>query len=351
MVEYFEHQSVSQSRLKALLIHPLLYNRVDDSELYYEEKKHFIIGDGVDILVTQNQEVYDSKFHVSRLENKPSDTIKSIVNMVFDNVVERFGTVERITMIDYREIILDACDNHVYQVRWNEDTRVNKICEAWQYWEDLKLALGKQVISIEEDALISSVVMSLKTSEATAPYFIENRGQEILYQLPIFFEYEGVECKALLDMVKIDHNNRTIQPIDIKTMGDHTINFVKSLKKRRYDIQAAFYTQALEKWKIENGYGMYLILPFKFIVESTINVGTPMVFTMDTSLLNIGKYGRQALSIKATDGYEAIRIEEIKGFAQLIELYKYYTENGFEIDQIVREHNSEFTIDWSGIIV
>ena len=77
-------------------------------------------------------------------------------------------------------------------------------------------------------------------------------------------------------------------------MGDQTIYFPKSLRQRRYDIQAAFYTEAL---KSKKEYETYKILPFKFIVESTTNPGNPLVFTCNQELLEIGKSGRNAYNL------------------------------------------------------
>ena len=207
------------------------------------------------------------------------------------------------------------------------------------------------ILSQEEYDIISQIVMSLRTNEYTAMYFQQSSNTEIQYQVDIYFDYEGVECKALLDMVIINHQDNTIQPIDIKTMGEDTLNFASSLRKRRYDIQAAFYTEALK-----SVYPGYTILPFKFIVESTTNIGNPIVYTLDESLLEIGKFGRPQIYLSGEVSENGSvkrygRLDEIKGFHQLIELYKYYTDNGFEIDQIVKERQAELSLDWSGIIV
>lgn len=346
MNEYYENPAISQSKLKLLLGNPSRFITVEEPELYFEEKKHFIIGSAVDFLLTQPEEEFSDYYHVSNLENKPSDTIKSIINQVFDKVTEQNAGIGPIVL--YPEIVLECCNEHGYQSRWNDETRINKVCEAWEYWVYLIASRGKQVLSLEEADLIDRIVMSIRTNEATSKYFNK---EGVKFQVALYFEYEGVDCKALLDMVIFDEENKTIQPIDIKTMGEGTLRFPISLRKRRYDIQGAFYTEALERI-----FPDYVILPFIFIVESTTNPGNPLIYTLDSSLLNIGKNGRSSVYLEGTMGEflneEKVtygRIEEIKGFHQLIELYKYYAENGFEKDQIVRENKSELTIDWSGI--
>ena len=354
--EYRAHPAISQSQLKLLLgPDPSLFNTVREPELYFEEKKHFIIGDAVDCQLTRSIEEFNNKFHVSTLQNKPSDTIKSIVNQVYDHVKEIHGR-EILTIDRYPNAILDSCNDHEYQMRWNDQTRINKVVEAYEYWEDLKLAEGKQVLSEEENSLISTIVMSIKTNSNTSKYFERGKDIEIIYQLAIFFPYLGIDCKGLLDMVIINHTKKTIQPIDIKTMGDQTIYFPKSLRQRRYDIQAAFYTEALRYFRErdEPKWQDYEILPFKFIVESTTKPGNPLVFTCDSSLLQMGAYGREAFRLKGvsmtilTNKFYG-KVDEIKGIAQLIEAHKWYLEHGFDKSRTVEENQGEFEINWNGI--
>ena len=352
--EYYTNPAISQSKLKLLLgPNPNIFNTIQEPELYFEEKKHFLIGDAVDIQLTRSMEEFNQKFHISNLQNKPSDTIKSIINQVYDHVREIYG--REIQTIDrYADAILDACNDHNYQSRWIDNTRISKVVEAWEYWEDLKSAEGKTVLSSEENDLISQIVMSIRTSPNTSKYFQTSKDIEVLYQLAIYFPYQGVDCKALLDMVVINHKEKTIQPIDIKTMGDQSIYFPKSLRQRRYDIQAAFYTEALYYFKErdEPNWKDYKILPFKFIVESTVNPGNPLIFTCSDELLKIGREGRvdEYVRIFNVFDHRHEKLPEIKGFQQLIEDYKWYMENDFEKNRKIVESQGEFNIDWNGII-
>jgi hypothetical protein len=360
MVEdYYTNPAISQSQLKLLLgPDPSIFNTIQEPDLYFEEKKHFIIGNGVDMQLTRPIEEFNQKFHISNLQNKPSDTIKSIVNQVYDHVKEVYSNIR--TIQNYSDAILDACNDHNYQFNWKDSTRIAKIVEAWEYWEDLKAAEGKVVLSQEENDLISQIVMSIRTNPTTSKYFETSKDVEILDQLAIYFSYCGIDCKALLDRVIIDHINKTIQPIDFKTMGDQTIYFPKSLRQRRYDIQNAFYTEALYYFKErdESNWKDYKILPFKFIVESTVNPGNPLVFTCSNELLFMGRWGREEnfLELNVPDSAETwtkkeyVSYLEIKGFHQLIEDYKWYMEKGFETKREIVESQGEFQLDWNGII-
>ena len=130
------------------------------------------------------------------------------------------------------------------------------------------------------------------------------------------------------------------------------ISSVKSNELNRTKGQAAFYTEALKSKKV---YETYEILPFKFIVESTVSPGNPLVFTCSEELMRIGKYGRESFKLKGVSSTRLVdmyygKTEEIKGYTQLIEDYKWYMENEFEKNRKIVEAQGEFQLDWNGII-
>ena len=138
MVEdYYINPAISQSQLKLLLgPDPSIFNTVQEPDLYFEEKKHFLIGDGVDMQLTRPIEEFNQKFHISNLQNKPSDTIKSIVNQVYDLVKEEVGALaEKGVLRDHTSKILDACNDHNYQPNWKTETRIAKVIKAWGCWQ------------------------------------------------------------------------------------------------------------------------------------------------------------------------------------------------------------------------
>ena len=100
-----------------------------------------------------------------------------------------------------------------------------------------------------------SITESLRTNPVTKSFFDRETYSklediDVYYQLPIYFEYRGIACKALLDMLfvfkDIDGKVLSVLLVDLKTMAGLTINFgITSFKSFRYDIQAAWYTEAL----------------------------------------------------------------------------------------------------------
>ena len=151
-------------------------------------------------------------------------------------------------------------------------------------------------------------------------------------------------CKALLDMVVIDDELQTVQPIDIKTTGEYPENFHRVAKRFRYDIQAAFYTLALSY-----AYPEYTILPFQFLVESTVAsaIGTPLLYTCTESDLLIGRYGGKYITEVsiATQLFTHTKYTDILGFEDGIREYKKQLQSKLDIPyKLVEEPERELSI-------
>ena len=314
--EYRNHNAISQSQLKALLSGIGIYKHVKSFGV------HFLLGDAVDILLTQSKEVFDEKYYVSNIK-LPSESIVKVVDRVFiDYPYSTDG--------DHLEAILNACNEVGYSMSWKRDTRINKILkEGGAYWEELKNSYGKTIIDCVQNETIKSIVKSLTTHEFTKDIF--NCKSES--QLAIYFNHKGIKCKALLDRVNIDDEFKTLQPIDLKTTGDYTGNFRFTAKKFRYDIQAAWYTLALKHWRDWN-YPGYTILPFQFIVESTKNPGyVPLLYTCTNLDLQGGRDG-------------IIHNERhYKGYEDALELYKWHESHSYEYEKEIQDMNGNLNLN------
>ena len=373
---YFESGKASQSFLKALC-KGVAYAKRPEKTMYYEEKGNLLIGSAIDDLLSMGTEAFNVKYFVAS-KDKPSDAIMSIVQMIFDKVVEQQGQVPQENIHSFANEVLEALDYHKYQTRWKEETRINKGMElGYAYFEELKEAYGKQILSPIEYEIVSNIRMSWTTHKHTTSYF-NNPDVHIFFQVPIYFTYLNVDCKALLDMVIVDTKAQTIQPIDFKTMAGSVMDFPKSVKRFGYNFQGAFYTEALKQLRADKVDRVTLastieeleelieedmeILPFKFMVETTdfkenkitgeiqYMQGSPLMYTLSDEQMTIGKYGRPELlqSIASTQiaDYNTYPIKHrpILGFNDGIDLYVWHTNNGFDLDKKVIEANGDLLI-------
>lgn len=361
--EYFDRIGINQSALKSFLSDGVekfllqLNELMRQKDLYYEEKKHFIIGSAVDAWLTQGEEAFKNKYHYSQLKKKPSDTGKSIIKMVFDRVSQETVPSELLPFISYKEVIYHACNEHEYLMNrkaptdkqmkeiegaltitnwWNYDNRWSTIKNAQEYWADLILANGKQVLTDDEYKTINDIIISITTHVHTRDLFKDSENMDIVFQFPMYWEYEGTDCKGLIDHTLIDHSRRKIMPIDEKTLGDYVLNFPKAAWKRRYDIQGSFYTEGLSKnldrlsailGKDVTG---YTISNYAFLTESTIKPGTPMIYVLNDDLMKVGAEG---------DG------ENLKGWKQAMNEYLAWKAVDFSVREKFRDTNGVIWLD------
>lgn len=368
--KYFESDALSQSSLKKLLtgIDYFINNQKEESELFYTEKGHFVIGSAVDMLLTGEKEEFDNHYYVSKLIKKPSEVEMSIIQRVLDDVKnihsKEENTIEYQTLDKYPGSIQMSIEEHGWQSNWKLETKINKVIEIGsEYFEDLKRGLGKQILTSEEKKLIDDIVFSLKSNPRTSKFFDRvalSRAElvTVYYQLPIYFYYKGIYCKALLDMLIVIRNEKgeitSVQAFDLKTMNGNTLTFLSNLKKFGYHIQAAWYTEALlaeeSSFELAGKITKEMLRPFTFIVESNSYPGQPLLFEADEDILNTGKNGRKDLKIKLpTNEYEDTVIRHVVGFDELVNTYIYQNDNDWKEEEIITKNNGVLKFDWNGI--
>jgi hypothetical protein len=362
--KYYESEALGQSKLKLLLGDISSFNKEFDSSA-----EHFLIGSAVDCILTNSREAFNAEYYTSEIEKLPSDAIIEILKLVHENLLEDYAesleviTTEQETasvtpfaefvgeLGNWEAYILEACERTGWQPRWGAEAKFKNILVASDYFMDLCQSFGKTVISQSQANTIHTIVASLTGSPRTARYFdrrtLEDYAKvEVYYQFPVYFEYREVQCKALLDIVIVERNDAGeitgVTPVDLKTMNGNTYYFPSSIKTRRYDIQAAWYTLALEKH-----FGPGLIKPFQFVVESTSYQGKPLLFEVEQSLLEIGRAGIVPVILSDID---VVLKQEVLGYEQLLDLYIYHSENGFNEERAIQEAGLQpLKVDWNGI--
>jgi len=222
--EYFEKNSLSQSTLKKLEkgIDSFLLDQNKEEDTVQKENLGFLIGSAVDCILTGEEGQFDDNYYVSEIDKKPSDVEMNIIKMVFNQalVENDLETLEPDSCLSVNHVkyIKEAIEYFNWQARWKMDTKISKIIEVGEeYFQDLKKAYGKQILSVEQRLLIENIVESLRSNIRTKDYFDRDtftsvKTVDIYYQLPIFFTYKGLECKALLDMVIVHKDVNTGKP-------------------------------------------------------------------------------------------------------------------------------------------
>jgi len=190
----------------------------------------------------------------------------------------------------------------------------------------------------EHEAAIKATELIL-ASPFAKPYFVKSGiTEELLHQVPIYFELEGQEFKALLDGIRLNHKNRTIEPFDLKTTGKSVYDFPQSYLTFGYYTQAALYDLAIRTKEspvlqyIDEG---YTIKDFVFIVAETKTSSTSpaLIYTTTQHERNCGLEG----------GY--VDGKYYKGIYQLLDDYLWYSKNDLWVyPKEIHENNGQIPL-------
>lgn len=201
---------------------------------------------------------------------------------------------------------------------------------------------GIIVLSADEYDAVQKAHELILSNEYAKGFFINEDpiNIELFHQLPIYFDYylgdecevgdKGSDnstpayemCKALMDGVRVNHKNKTIEPFDLKTTRS-VYDFPSSFLQYGYYRQAAFYLCALTtsynhpiREYIEKGYTM---LPFVFLaVENKKSSSHPVII-----------YECTDKDIQCGIEGGSVRGKKYKGYKELMEDYQYHKRTGY----------------------
>lgn len=263
-------------------------------------------GSLLDTLVFFGEDGVKSRFAFIATDGYPPQSVKSIVEYIYNavgGIVRNFNAVAD-------NVILDAARIHEFQQRWKEETTIKHIREkGTKYFDFLKANAGKTILSKED---LKNAVLALRAMEENpyTSYLFKNSPQrEVLTQLK--FEANGL--KMMADWIVVDHGNKTIRIIDLKSTGKSRDDFEKSFIQFGYYLQATMYSQILKDVISKDDYfKSFTVLPFQFLV---INVEEllPQLYEFPYSNNDSDFVTRSR--------------RKVKGYKTLVREYKWFLEN------------------------
>lgn len=262
-----------------------LFDRIDTPSLTF--------GSAVDSIITGSQEEFDERFIVADFPSTP-DTIIKIVNDVFREFCDTYKDLNSIPDVE----IIHRASSFNYQPNWKPETRAKVIKEKGaDYYNLLFIADGKTVLNTQTYQDVCNAVRALKESTATKFYFAPNNpfepNIERFYQLKFKGEFEGVKYRNMADLIIVNHKEKWVKPVDLKTSSHTEWDFYKSFVDWRYDIQARLYWAIIRQNMNKDEYfRSFKLLDYEFIVVNRKTL-TPLVwecpFTQSTGTLTFGK--------------------------------------------------------------
>lgn len=255
------------------------------------ESPSLLYGGCVDTYLTDGVDAFNEKYFVAifpELKDSEIAVIKSIFAKTNGLIIWSKVT---------NDTILEAIDECNYQPNWRPETRLKNIKEKGEeYYNLLVLSKDKVLISQEMYEDVLAAVDVLKSSEATRWFFAENNpfeNVERLYQLKFNTVLNGIGYRCMFDELIVNYDDKTIQPIDLKTSYKNEYDFYKSFVEWSYQIQNRLYVRILqENIKKDPFFKDFKILPYKDIVVCKTSLN-PLVwdcdFTFAVGTLKFGK--------------------------------------------------------------
>lgn len=308
LIDYRNNTAISQSELKGVLS-----NNVKP----FKGSIASMVGGIVDAVLT-SPECLEDWFYVSNLPKYPKPQIKLVFDTYYEKLVETESDIVWST-----EMLLQTF-REISNSNSKDDTVMASLLAEQYYWDSLKEANGRVVVSQEYWNKCNLVASSLKHNSITWTFFQEDLFKEIEFQKPVYWKYVDagnteVECKGLIDIFIIDHHNKTVQIVDIKTTGDSLVTWKKNIaRKHNPAFQLAYYYEGINQL-----YPQYTQLNPVLVVENVDYPGKPRVFDFTSTDLIHGRHGciRQKNTIITEGVDEDHEVEVIHGWETAIERY------------------------------
>lgn len=234
-----------------------------------------VFGSAVDCWITEGIEAFTERFTIADIPSiQPA--VKSITEALFSSFSALYESLHAIP----RNEIENKINESAWQPRWNMDTKLEKVLEQGEPLYSFMLeAKDKTILSLQTYQEVERCVLALKSSDTTKFYFNEEDDDvERLYQLKFKKTLNGVDYRCMMDECIVDHKNKVIIPIDLKTSSKKEWNFFKSFVKWNYHMQARlYYRLLLETIKNDDYFKDFTILDYRFIVINKESL-TPLVW-------------------------------------------------------------------------
>ena len=308
--QYFQTKAISNSFLGTIYNPRWVKLKMDNPDMEDEDTKYFRIGSALDCLLT-DPDRWEQDFLVVDA-TRPFGFMGKFIDVLpagleISSPIEMYQ--EAYDKAGYKMSI-----SRVVEKFWGD----TDIQSYYQLTRNVKA--GVTIIGKDEYESVTKAKELILANEFIMPYFREqSHYDEIMRQVPIYFKYEGFNCKALLDGIWIDHKSKRIKPYDLKTIGKTVYDFPMSYLQFGYYRQCAFYELALLseespiKEFLDNGYKLD---DFRFIVVESKGTSSHPAIIYKTCWQDrfVGLYSGN------------IGKKRYKGINELLNDYKYHLE-------------------------
>jgi len=308
VMNYRKLDALNQSMLKAFDTDPVrFYNQFKLGKTSRDRKNTaLIIGDLVDFYVLAckgSEEEFNTRFDEKfALFNgaKGSGQVFILADYLFEeteNCLDENGRITCSFETRFSAAISRIKNDSPPKYKGKSDVAILEDFEnnGKAYFDILIENIGKTVVDISLLDKARIVGNKLLHDPFTASLFRHDE-KDYFTHFPIEWRYElgdnkSILCKSEVDMLIIDHEHRTIQPMDLKTTYDNE-SFDFMYIKNSYYLQNAFYDKAVKVWAAENDMTNFTVFPMQFVVgDTSSNNRRPLMYSTSSQDVLNGMYG------------------------------------------------------------
>ena len=277
-----------------------------------------MIGNLVDDMINPDVDINKIYFRTDIV--KPSATLGKLTNIILDNF-SKMPSKQKVLEIVKR--------NNYWSNIVNEDTLIKQF-DKNDFWEYLKIMyqVKKKTIVTTDQYLYAEDLANIVKQHEFTKYLFTTPHIQIFYQVKFNINYKGLYLRGIVDFVVVDHKERTVTIMDLKTGKEDALDFMKSFINYRYYLQEAIYMQAvgaiMKKLRISKR--KYKVKPFTFLYVSK-SQKVPMFHVVSE------KWSEAALK-----GFETRFGTKFRGLDQITEDVKWHLHNKiFDMTRAVYE--------------
>jgi gluconate kinase len=283
-MDYYDIKKVSSSSLKWFEVSPKYFLKMYLKELDEENKFIYKKGTMVHTYLLE-PEVFGKEYVFLDFETPKSQQQKD-----FCDKVARFkkGNKKEILLRAYRDC---------YSTKEPDEKVLEKATSLEKQYKDyiksIKISTIKIVIPKSSDDKLKEITQEIKNHKVASKLIfgdLDNLFEktEVHNEFQIYWKFMNVECKSMIDRLIIDHENKIIKLVDLKTSSTYD-EFDDKLFEYDYNRQLAFYWLAIYNWAKQNN---IIIDDYKketYIVAINMKEPTEVkVYSITDKTLNMG---------------------------------------------------------------
>lgn len=289
-MNYFDIQRISNSALSCIDPetggHPEKYKDFTDRKLKVDSPA-LSLGDLIHRRLLLNEQF-------AFFDKLPGEAIRAIIDAYVEQ--QRLWNIEGFRVDSDKPLLLQLIREYGYYNNRKDDTVLDAVIkEGSEYCDFLVQNSGKTVVPTEWMAIIEKIAANTCREPIRSILYPEERiSQEVMTEKEIYFDVEQknfehllqvFDCKAKIDRLIVDHEQRSFKLVDLKSTSSPLEQFHKSVQKYKYYRQLSFYVYAAQ-YMLPPGYsldGVYII------ATETTGYYRTRLFRLDDSYLDKGE--------------------------------------------------------------